>query len=223
MRHVTRALPLLGLALVAWLSVVLIGKSSALTAAKVTIAEQKEENAAIVEASYREKRALIVKNAREVAEARAAERKARARLDATLDSANTATAGSIAVLQDSAATVPQLRGALYVQVATTERVVAEFHAYLMSDSTYHVAEAEERAALYKTLTLADSTIRVKNEALRLWKNAARPKPWYQRIAKTLCIGGVAAGGGAGGASIGDAKGAAIGALSGVLVGAISCR
>lgn len=173
MRHVSRAATVLGLALVAWLSVLYIGKSSALTAAKVTIAEQKEENAAIVEASYREKRALIVKNAREVAEARTAERKARARLDATLDSAATATAGSISVLQDSAATVPQLRGALYVQVATTERVVAEFHAYLMSDSTYHIAEAEERKVLFETLTLADSTIRVKNEALAAWKEAAR--------------------------------------------------
>lgn len=167
MSHVAlkRALTILSLAGVAWLSVFAIGRTSALQAARQTIADQKEENAAKVEAVYRLSRELITAESLKVVKAERALAQARRSADKALDSAESATASSMSVLQDSAATVPQLRGALVVQVATTERVSAAFRAYLMSDSTYHEAERVERIALYRSLTLADSTIVAKSQAL----------------------------------------------------------
>lgn len=156
--HVTKAFTVLGLALVAWGVVVFIGRSSALDAANRTIAQQKEENAAKVEAVYRLSRELVRQESLKVVQAERALARARANAGKALDSAESATASSMAVLQDSAATVPQLRVALVVQVATTERLSAEFRTYLMSDSTYHETERVERIALYRSLTLADSTI-----------------------------------------------------------------
>lgn len=164
--HVTRAFTVLGLALVAWGIVALVSRSAALKAARQTIADQKEENAAKVEGVYRLARERIRAESLKVVQAERALARARASAGKALDSANMATLGNMAVLQDSAATVPQLRGALVVQVATTERLSAQFHEYLATDSVLHNAHATEKAALYRSLTLADSTIAAKNEALK---------------------------------------------------------
>lgn len=167
MRHVAlkRALTILGLAGVAWLIVFAIGRSSALQSARQTIADQKEENAAKVEAVYRLSRELIRAESLKVEQVRRDLYRERQKSMHVLDSAETATASSMSVLQDSVATVPQLRGALYIQVATTERVSQQFREYLMSDSTYHRAIDAERLSVFSLLTLADSTIAAKNEAI----------------------------------------------------------
>lgn len=167
--HVTKAFTVLGLALVAWGLVVFIGRSAALDAANRTIAQQKEENAAKVEAVYRLSREMIRQESLKVVHAERALARARANADKALDSAETATAGSLAVLQDSAATVPQLRGALVVQVATTERITAEFAEFMSASFAAQNAAEQERKALYRSLTLADSTVvalKEVNQALR---------------------------------------------------------
>ena len=221
--HVSRALTILGCALGAWLLVVLVSRSAALQAARQTIADQKEENAAKVEAVYRLSREMIRQESLKVVQAERALARARASAGKTLDSANMATLTNMAVLQDSAATVPQLRTALSSQIATTDALAQQFREYLQSDSSAHALIDAERASVYRLLTLADSTIAAKNEALEAWKLSARPLPWYKKVAKSLCIGGVSAGAAGAGAAIGDVQGAAIGALSGVIVGTLSCR
>lgn len=222
MPHVTKAVTVLGLALVAWGLVVVIGQSSAKEAMLRTIAEQKAENAAIVESAYREKRADSLKYMRMVAEAlrsvRVAEGRSRSTLAATERTIDSLRSAFGNVGQDS---VPRV--AFTHALAQYDSLATAFRAYLMSDSTYHGVIEAERASVYSLLTLADSTIAAKNAALRAWEVAARPLPWYKKVAKSLCVGGVSAGAAGAGAAIGDVQGAAIGALSGVIVGSLSCR
>lgn len=167
--HVTRAFTVLGLALVAWGLFVFVGRSAALDAANRTIAAQKEENAAIVEAALRQNREIIRAESLKLVQVRRDLHRERAKSMHILDSANMATLGNMAMLRDSSATVPQLRGALSNAIQTNEVLAGQFRAYLMSDSTYHAQERVERIALYRSLTLADSTIlalKEVNQALR---------------------------------------------------------
>ena len=172
MRHASRAATVLGLALGAWLSVLYIGKSSALTAAKVTIAEQKEENAARVEAAYREKRADSLKYAREVAQAVKAKREALARLDGTLTLTGMQLDSARAVLADSLATAEALRASLTTTVAKVDTLMVEVSRYKTAADSLEGAHQRERAYLVETLRGADATIAAKDAAMKSWRKAA---------------------------------------------------
>lgn len=147
-----------GVALVAWLAVFAIGRSAALQAAKDTIAAQKVENAAIVESAYRQSR--VFEDSLRTTTQRLARLQQRDRANAVRVAEHTGTT------IDSLRTVPVTdTTALPTALAAYDALSAAFRDYLRSDSLYHKAEAEERAGLYHSLTLADSTILHKNTAI----------------------------------------------------------
>lgn len=172
MRHASRAATVLGLALGAWLFVSLIGKSSALTAERLAMAEMREQNAAIVEAAYRDKRADSLKYAREVAQARSAERQARGRLDGTLTMAGMQLDSARAVLADSLANNIALRYSLTTTVAKVDILLVEVSRYKTAADSLVEVYSRERVVLLSTLSKADETIAAKNLALESWRKAA---------------------------------------------------
>lgn len=172
MSHVARALTILSLALAAWLIVFAVGKSSEATAIRRTIAEQKEANAAIVEAVYREKRADSLKYARIVAQARSAERKMAARLDGVLTNAGLTVDSARAVLADSMAPTVALRYSLTLTVEKLDAVVREARVYRTSAEARFAADSAERVYLRSLVTDADGVIAAKNLAIEGWRKAA---------------------------------------------------
>ena len=56
-------------------------------------------------------------------------------------------------------------------LAQYDSLATAFRAYLMSDSTYHRVIEAERASVSSLLTLADSTITAKNQALQALRKA----------------------------------------------------
>ena len=169
---IRRTLITVGLVAMAGFVVWAIGKSSALTAAKVTIAEQKEENAARVEAAYREKRADSLKYAREVAQAVKAKREALARLDGQLVSTAYTLDSAHAVLADSLATADALRASLTTTVAKVDILMVEVSRYKTVADSLDMAHQRERAYLVETLRGADATIAAKDAAMKSWRKAA---------------------------------------------------
>ena len=173
MRHVaSRVLTILSLAGVAWLAVLLVGKSSALTAERQTIAEMREQNSNIVEAAYREKRADSLKYAREVAQAVKAKREALARLDGQLVSTAYTLDSAHAVLADSLATADALRASLTTTVAKVDILMVEVSRYKTVADSLDMAHQRERAYLVETLRGADATIAAKDAAMKSWRKAA---------------------------------------------------
>lgn len=92
--------------------------------------------------------------------------------DTVLAATDATTRAQMAVLADSAATVPQLRGALYVQVQTTERIAAEFREYLRVSDSSHAAASRTIAAQSMALASADTAIDALTVARDQWKRAA---------------------------------------------------
>lgn len=172
--HVTKAFTVLGLALVAWGIVALVSRSAALKAARQTIADQKEENAAKVEAVYRLSRELIRAESLKVEQVRRDLYRERAKsMHVLVSSQHTIDSLRLAFgdtgrpdLSGAAPSDSIPRSAFTNAVRSYDTLAQQFRDYLMSDSTYHLAEAEERKGLYRSLTLADSTIAAKNEALK---------------------------------------------------------
>lgn len=171
MPHVTKAVTVLGLALVAWGLVVVIGQSSANQAMLRTIAEQKAENAAIVESAYREKRADSLKYTRMLAEAVNAKRKAEAQLDGVWTRAGMQVDSARAVLADSTASSVALRYSLHMTVEKMDSLMQAFTVYRVASERVVASQDSTMRWQAGALRLADSTITAKNQALQALRKA----------------------------------------------------
>jgi hypothetical protein len=115
-----------------------------------------------------------------------------------LRSADSTAADAHQVLQDSAATVQQLRGALYVQVATTERLSAQFREYIAKDDSVHYSWGVERAAYNEYLVRNVAVLEAKDGLIRALRKANECKVLWLKcptrtqtaIGTALLIGGI---------------------------------
>ena len=97
-----------------------------------------------------------------------------------IDSAASVVAEAHQVLQDSASTTFQLRGALVVQVATTERLAADFRDYLAQDSVVHYSWGAERAVVDSVLISTTRALAAKDGVIRALKQANECKVLFFR-------------------------------------------
>jgi ribosomal protein L16 Arg81 hydroxylase len=115
-----------------------------------------------------------------------------------LRSADSTAADAHQVLRDSAATVQQLRGALYVQVATTERLSAQFREYIAKDDSVHYSWGVERAAYNEYLVRNVAVLEAKDGLIRALRKANECKVLWLKcptrtqtaIGTALLIGGI---------------------------------
>jgi hypothetical protein len=102
------------------------------------------------------------------------------------------------VLRDSAATVPQLRGALVVAVSTIDRLSAEFREYLAQDSVVHYSWTVERDAVDSALIGMNKAMLAKDGVILALKKASEcrvlffkcPTRSQTAIGTALLIGGI---------------------------------
>ena len=102
------------------------------------------------------------------------------------------------VLRDSAATVPQLRGALVVAVSTIDRLSAEFRDYLAQDSLVHYSWTVERQAVDSALVSERRVSQAKDGVILALKKANEcrvlffscPTRTQTAIGTALLIGGI---------------------------------
>lgn len=191
-RLLADAAAVLVVALLAWALIAQVGRASARETEARVRAEMRDSVAfAVARAITPLRRVAEAADARRL-EAERALARSRARGDAALAAVDTASATALAVLRDSAATVPQLRGALVAQVATTDRLAAEFREYLAADTLAHLAAAESRVADRRLLTQTAAALVAMTEARDAWQRAAECRTVFRMRCPTrtqAAIGG----------------------------------
>ncbi len=160
------------LALVAWLAVWAVGRSTSVQSAEAEVAEMHGRNAIVALRGYRASRKATEAETRKreaaerrlsVADANLA--KVGITVTASLDSAR-------ATLADTTATIVDLRRQVANLVNVTERYVNEVSRYRADVDSLTQAFHGERLAFVASLALADSTIAAQGRAIAAWKQAA---------------------------------------------------
>jgi hypothetical protein len=157
-------------------------------AERVRIAEEQAELALY---GYRQERERLETERRKTLQAEQALYRERQKSQRSLQMADSAVAEAHQVLQDTASTVFQLRGALVVQVATTERLAEQFREYLAADSMTHYSWSVERAAAQRALSASDTVIAAKDRIIAAFKAKECKVLWFPCPSRTQVLVGSA--------------------------------
>lgn len=171
MRHAARlASVIVGLAGLAWFISFAIGRASALQSAERTIAEQKQANAALVEAHVREVRRTTDSLRTVFANAERQRQVQLRHADTALVRTGRTVDSLRAILADTATLVP--RAIAEDALAQYDSLALAFREYLRVDAVVHQAIADERKAWQVERTAADSALAAWKASSVAWQEAA---------------------------------------------------